>query len=214
MNLVSILRGNGAGGVGNGTFAASVTFTTGLRPVGIACADFDHDGVLDLATADNGGGTVSVLLGKKTGGRADGTFAPGVAYPCGNGPYALTTGDFDGDGIVDIAVTLDIDPGAVTILKGIGDGTFGAGASYPAGSLLTGIAAADVNGDGITDLAVAGGAAVSALLGTGTGGIGDGGLEPAVAIEAGASPSDVAFADLTATGAPTSSPPTRPTLRT
>ena len=51
---VSILRGNGAGGIGNGTFTAPVAFPTSAKPLGIVSADFDWDGILDLAVAGNG----------------------------------------------------------------------------------------------------------------------------------------------------------------
>lgn len=49
---------------------------------------------------NEGDSTVSVLLGK-----SDGTFAPQLTYATGLGPLAIATGDFNGDGNLDLAVT-------------------------------------------------------------------------------------------------------------
>lgn len=49
-------------GNGDGTFQGFQLWITGSNPRGIAAADFNGDGVLDLATADQNDNTVSVLL--------------------------------------------------------------------------------------------------------------------------------------------------------
>jgi len=110
-------------------------------------------------------------------------------------PFAVTTGDFNGDGNPDLAVANRVADN-VSVFFGNGTGGFGAGANYPVGSGPIGIAAADFNGDGRTDIAVAnfatlglptsGTADVSVLLGTGGGnfapaqhfGIGNSGSHP------------------------------------
>jgi VCBS repeat protein/HYDIN/CFA65/VesB family protein/centrosomal CEP192-like protein len=56
-NVVSVLLGNG-----NGTFGPAMTFAVGSAPLGVVAGDFNGDGRLDLAVADNGGSSVSVLL--------------------------------------------------------------------------------------------------------------------------------------------------------
>ncbi len=58
-------------GLGDGTFLPAVSYTVGLHPTSIAVGDFNHDGILDIVTANEGDKTVSVLPGS-----SDGTFLP------------------------------------------------------------------------------------------------------------------------------------------
>ena len=109
-NTVSVLIGKG-----NGTFKPAVNYPTGKRPRFVILDDLDNDGILDLATANNGDGTVSVLSG-----RGDGTFQPKVDFPVGgaasSGPETITAVDLDGDGRLDLVVSNNAE-GSLTILK-------------------------------------------------------------------------------------------------
>lgn len=102
---------------------------------------------------------MAVLLG--TG---DGTFGPTAYYPYGWGP--VVTADFDGDGILDLAVGGN---GYFVTLKGNGDGTFQTGVNHTIFSETMSLAVADFNGDGLPDLAVSDSicGAVTFMLGTG-----------------------------------------------
>ena len=163
-NTVSVLIGDGFG-----NFQPQKTYPTGLGPYGVAGADFNGDGIADLAVTNESDNTVSVLLGN-----GDGTFQPQKQpYPVGLGPIGVVTADFNGDGIADLAVT-NYNNGAgntVSVLIGKGDGTFQLQKTYSTGLGPYEIVVTDFNGDGIADLAVTNQSdnTVSVLLGNGDG---------------------------------------------
>lgn len=164
-NTVSVLLGNG-----DGTFGSPVSYVTGLGALSVSVGDFNGDGKLDLAVANERNGDFSVLLGN-----GDGTFQTPVSYTTVYGlPQMVAVADFNGDGKLDLA-TADSGSNFVSVLLGNGDGTFQPAAAYVAGSsTFSGpgsIAVGDFNGDGKLDLAVAivGDNDVAILLGNGNG---------------------------------------------
>ena len=84
-------------------------------------------------------------------GQGDGTFAAKMDYPVGGSLISLTTGDWNGDGRLDLAVTNE---SAVNVLLGQGDGSFAPKAEYGTGGLPEPVVAGDLNRDGRLDLAV------------------------------------------------------------
>jgi hypothetical protein len=130
-------------------------------------ADFNGDGHVDLAIADEGTNQVGVYLG-----RGDGTFGPATNYPTGAEPNSLNVGDLNGDGLPDL-VTGNTNAASVSVLINNGSG-FNAAVGYSVGSEPRGVAIADFNGDGAADLAVAnsGTNTISVLLNTGAGHLG------------------------------------------
>lgn len=79
-------------------------------------------------------------------------------------------GDFNRDGVVDVAMTSEDDP-VVYVLLGNSDGTFNPAVSFDTGTVPGSVAVGDFNGDGILDLAVSSyiGSTISILLGNGDG---------------------------------------------
>jgi len=131
----------------------------------IATEDFNRDGWPDIAHANTGRNSVTVLLN-----RAGAGFAPAIDLPVGVGPFDLTTADFNRDGIPDLAVA-NADGNSITVLLGKGDGTFSRADIAAAGQNPRGITAGDVNKDGKPDLIYSGYASdvVQVLVGDGTG---------------------------------------------
>jgi hypothetical protein len=182
-SAVQVLLGNGGGGFGGPEYRLPGTY-----PKGLAVADLNADGNLDVVTADNYTNTVSVLTGY-----GDGTlgYFQGSDFATGPSPLSVAVGDFTGDGIPDLVTagqTVDLLPG------------LGAGAFAPPTHLSTinngTVAAADFNGDGKLDVVTAAGT-VSVLLGNG-----DGGFSPPFDNAAGSLPGRVAVGDFNGDGRP------------
>ncbi len=148
-NQVQIILGNG-----DGTFQNEILIDTGAGPEDLTIADFNGDGILDIATADDSGPSISVLIGN-----GDGTFADAVSYAVTNNTVISTvkSGDFNGDGIVDLVGT-GYASGQLTFLFGSGDGSFTEGAtSYSiTDQSQVDLTVGDINHDGLDDIIVAG----------------------------------------------------------
>jgi hypothetical protein len=166
-NNVTILLGDGAGGF---AAAAGSPVTVGQTPKSVAAGDFNNDSKPDFATANFIGGNVSVFLGNGAGGF---TEALGSPVAMAGGPFYVATGDFDNNGLTDLAIANN--SGNVGILVGTGNGGFAPapGSPYPTGGTFPqGLAVGDLNGDGRLDIAVANhmSSTVSVLLGSGSNG--------------------------------------------
>ena len=145
---VRVLLGNG-----DGTFAPGQSIPiAALYPSWITLADFNGDGVLDMAVTSQGDyadqGAVSIIIGKKGGG-----FNAPVRYGTGEYLRGAVVGDFNGDGKLDFILPRYDDMDFVVFL-GNGDGTFRQGASYSLSAGPDTAAAGDFNGDGKLDLAL------------------------------------------------------------
>jgi Domain of unknown function (DUF4347)/FG-GAP-like repeat len=154
------------------SFGAATDFSVGYKPSDITVGDFNGDGNLDLATTNEGSDNVSVLLGNATGGFGTATnFSLGI--PVGTNPSAVTVGDFNGDGKLDLAAANYLND-SVSILLGNGTGGFGTATKFAAGDRPYDVTVGDFNGDGKLDLAATNisSSSVSVLLGNGNGSFG------------------------------------------
>lgn len=173
---------------------------TGSGSGSMTTADFNVDGHPDLVVVDSPSRSVSVVLNN-----GDGTFSPPQKTVSSVlDVYAVASGDFDGDGLPDIAAGSDLASftGALlpdlTIMLGNGDGTFRLADTYQTGVFPQQIAVTDFDLDGRLDLGVVGGAGdVTVLLGAG-----DGTFRPGPTARAGRGTTSIAAADLNGDGHP------------
>ncbi|MBB5058068.1 sugar lactone lactonase YvrE [Granulicella aggregans] len=150
---------------------ASVAITADRTSRAVSLADFNGDGIPDIASVIGGPeAPLLIYLGK-----ADGTYTQVASYPAitgySIGPIVL--GDFNGDGKLDMAVPDgDYNATQIFVLLGNGDGTFVKAATSPQlSSAPTQLAVGDFNGDGVDDLAVVayGSNTINVFLGNGDG---------------------------------------------
>lgn len=152
-------------------FSTETRFPAGTSPQSVTTADFDEDGLLDLATPDDEGevGGLSILLGDGAGGfSAAGTVALAADR---DGPNAVVSADLDGDEHVDLAVTNRFFFSGLSVFLGDGSGGFQPGVVIDRES-PDGLGVGDADNDGDADLFVTNGNAtiLGLMLGDGTGG--------------------------------------------
>jgi hypothetical protein len=117
---------------------------------GLAAADLNGDGKVDLIVAESTLNGVKVLLGN-----GDGTFmTPSALINTLGAPVSLVLADLNGDGSPDLAATLGSN-GGLAILLNDGTGNLkSASQPFAIASTPVGLAATDLNGDGLADLAI------------------------------------------------------------
>jgi hypothetical protein len=161
-------------GLGQGTFSTSTSYPIGSfsfpgdYPVSICSADFNGDGMLDIATANLNTNNITVLFNDLIN-----PFIPS-GYPyvkaVGIEPKGICSGDFNGDGKIDLA-TCNRVSNNVSILLNTTGGSFATAVNYGVGSNPALICKGDFNYDGNLDLATVNNYSnnISLLFGTGLG---------------------------------------------
>ena len=178
-------------------FMSFEELATADRPWWIVQGDFNGDDAVDLAVAAARQlAEITVHLGN-----GDGTFRAPLPTKIDVFPKTPDTGDFDGDGNLDLAIPIQ---DTVTILRGNGDGTFVVGAKLPTSPGTAHALPGDYNGDGILDLAIAETELhrISVHLGTGEPALGIGfvGFDRAFVYQAGSHPVHIVTDDFDQNG--------------
>jgi hypothetical protein len=153
-------------GDGQGIFSATGSQPVApLYPRGVALADFNGDGHLDVAAIGNyyEKASIAFLLGDGQGGLSTPVFMTTTGIP-----YELSPADLNNDGKIDLIVTMKF--GYVVSYLGDGSGGFTESSrvttavGYPYY-----LSVGDFNGDNMLDAAVDGNGSINVLLGDGTG---------------------------------------------
>jgi Flp pilus assembly secretin CpaC len=202
-NTVSVLLGSENF---DGTFAevSGSPLTVGANPSAVVIADFNGDGFLDFAVANQGDNTISVFQGDGQGGFTAFPRSPFALPSTEKGPIAMITGTFDSSGKPEIAI-LNRATENVGIFQATGDSTFNgtflelAGSPVASGADPVAFAAGDLNHDGFSDLAIANQSAnaITVLINNQIGGFT---LAAGSPLATGIAPAGVAIADFTNSG--------------
>jgi len=132
----------------------AIHLSSSTHPVMVSVADVSKDGNADILVANNGSGNLSVYLGDGKGGFSQ---ASGSPFSAGQNPTDIATGDFNGDGNLDVAIA-NHGVKLVTVLLGNGKGQFSLAPGSPfnveSNPHPHGIAVADFNGDQKLDIAI------------------------------------------------------------
>jgi hypothetical protein len=210
-------------GRGDGTFEPAVLTNAGENPVSLVAADFNGDGQMDLAVAnqhdpstiDHGG--VSVLLGN-----GDGSFHPALFFGISVFPTSIAAGDLNGDGKPDLVLSsfssiFGLSSNVLNAMIGDGTGNFSSHSFIvqktkrsAAGVFPLSVAIADFDGDGKADVAEINGKSVSILRGNGDGtfqgqllfNLGEGFFQGQLLFAAGTDPFALCTGDFNADGKP------------
>jgi Calx-beta domain/FG-GAP-like repeat len=168
-NSLSLLLGDGAGGLGGPTTFSTPSFSSAYL---LGVGDFNNDTRADLALPSVTG--VAILLSNGAGG-----FNPGTNVAAGISTQAVLVRDFNGDGKLDLAAgnqnTGNNDGQKVALIFGDGTGGFSGPTLYNTGGSSMRLVSADFNADGAPDLATLNGAfsppgnSVTVLLNNGAG---------------------------------------------
>ncbi len=174
------------------------------KPYGIALADFDSDGWIDIVVDNNTANTLSIFRNKGISGTIAATsFDLKVDFVTGTWPagFALSTGDIDGDDKIDIAVpnSHPTTGNTISIFRNTctpGTISFDPKVDFTTGTLPNSIDIGDLNGDGIPDLVTTNqtAATISVFLNTST--IGTINFDPKVDYATGTTPWGVSVGDM------------------
>ncbi len=156
LSSVAIFYSNGSGGI-----ITSAALSTGSAPIEVLIADVDNNGTKDIVSVNRDSNSVTVL--RNLGGGSSPTFSRADYSTNGSGPFGLTSGDYNRDGLLDLAVT-NANSQTVTVLRNTGGGFVTQQTIGGLSNSLFSIATLDFDRDGFQDLAAASSAGIVHIL--------------------------------------------------
>jgi len=158
-NVVTVFRNVSSGGaLSAASFASPVSFTVGSHPREVVVRDLDGDGRPDIAVANIGDDTISILKNiGAVGSITSNSFAAQIVLAAGSQPHALAVGDLDRDGKPDLAVGNYTSPFVslfrnVSVAGTLNSNSFAARVDLPANYYCNSIVLGDLDGDGRLDI--------------------------------------------------------------
>lgn len=139
---------------GSGIFEERIEITNPQNErdaIAIYSGDFNNDRYADLALANMATNTVTIYLNRFAVFGGSFEFQNSVAV--GNGPNSIAGGDFNNDGLLDLAVS-NFDGNSISLLQNNGAGNFSVSQTIPTAEHPVQITTRDFNNDGKVDLAV------------------------------------------------------------
>jgi hypothetical protein len=137
--------------LGNGKFdfdKHTLLKTGGYGPWDLVPADFNDDGLIDIAVVNTFSSNMAIF--KNLG---NGTFQDPIVMPCGAGPMGIAAGDLNGDGYLDIAVAAKGYPEILVFInKGNGEIAFEPPVRYAVAPSPYSVSIRDLDNDGAPDL--------------------------------------------------------------
>jgi serine/threonine protein kinase len=129
-----------------GGFRSPLRVPAGTLPLGLAAADLDRDGDIDLVVSNRNSRDIHVLLGDGHRG-----YLKSQAVELQSPPIGIALGDLDLDGLLDLAVVI-FSSEAIELLRNKGGGAFERQAAARAGAGPSKVKCQDMDGDQKPDL--------------------------------------------------------------
>lgn len=214
-NALSVYLNQTPPGADSVQFTPKTDFRAGPGTGFIYAADFNHDGLLDIAVTNfntPGAAGVSVLLNKTPRGASVPVFADAVSFDVGTAPIGLQGKDINGDGKPDLVIGNSLGFTASVLINTTPDGadtpSFADAVNFPIGQTGDGpesLDVEDINGDGKLDIVsphffTAGPGLVSVLVNTTPTGASVPSFADQVTFNAGIGPEQVVLEDLDGDG--------------
>jgi len=159
-NSISIFRNiASAGSLTDSSFSERIDLVTAETPIGLALADFNGDGKVDIVTAALNGNVISVFENISLGELSINSFAPKIDFAVGLAPHVVAVSDLNGDAAPDIVVT-NSNSASISIFQNISSienldrNSFAPRIDLSAGGAVTGLALGDLNSDAKPEIVV------------------------------------------------------------
>ncbi len=167
------------------------TLIVGLTPISMQAGDWNNDGRKDIAVANRGTDSISILLNN-----GNDNFTTAATLDTADFPQQLMQGDWNGDNVTDLA-SISVGENLLQLWKGKGDGTFEKTSELDTPSSPQQLEVADFDCDGRQDLAVSSRSAEVLRIWYGDG---SGSFENQFDLPAGRGPSSFGVADFNEDG--------------